>query len=436
MALRVLRRRDFALVAGGRFVSAMGDYVRYAALPFYVLDLTGSALATSTIFIVQILPDLLFGSVAGVVVDRRDRRSLLIVTDLLRAVILLPLLAVRSPGMVWMVYVVAMVLSFISLFASARIALIPELVPEDELISANATDAMGDNVARLVGPAIGGILLSMTGLTGVVLFDAATYVFSGVCLMFLRGKQSKETVAAAAAMRQRGGRGLWSDWLAGLRLVTHERALALLFLVMTISTLGESLITVLFVVFARDAFHASSSDYGWLVSARGLGGIIGTLLVDRLSLRFPAHRLFAIGLTGTGVIFALMCVAPSLWVLIALHVVIGIPGMMWIVSVSALFQSRTPAAFRGRIFGTYGNTRTAAMLTGMGLGASLGDALGATPLIATGALLYIVAGLLALNVFERGRNKVAAQSTNPDSTREVSDPSAASQNVSAGASQE
>jgi MFS family permease len=427
MALRVLRRRDFALVATGRFVSALGDYVRYAALPFYVLNLTGSALATSTTFIVQILPELLFGSVAGVVVDRRDRRSVLIVTDLLRAVVLLPLLAVRSPGMVWVVYVVALLLSFITLFASARIALIPELVPEDELVSANATDAMGDNIARLVGPAIGGILLSTMGLSGVVIFDAATYACSGVCVMFVRGRRSKKTVAGAAAIRPPGGTGLWSDWLEGLRLLKGERALALLFLVMTISTLGESLITVLFVVFARDEFQASSSDYGWLVSARGLGGIIGTLLVDRLSLRFAAHRLFAVGLTGTGVIFALMCIAPSLWVLMALHVIIGIPGLMWIVSVSALFQARTPAAFRGRIFGTYVNVRTATMLTGMGLGASLGDALGATPFIAMGAVLYTLAGVLAFQVLTPERETVATPSTHPESTKEAGDQQASTQ---------
>jgi hypothetical protein len=111
----------------------------------------------------------------------------------------------------------------------------------------------------------------------------------------------------------------------------------------------------------------------------------------------------------------------------ALHVIIGIPGLMWIVSVSALFQARTPAAFRGRIFGTYVNVRTATMLTGMGLGASLGDALGATPFIAMGAVLYTLAGVLAFQVLAPERETVATPSTHPESTKDAGDQQASTQ---------
>src|SRR5215207_1282790 len=113
--IATLRQRDFALLWAGGLLSSLGDYALFIALPFYIYQLTGSALATGAMFVARALPSLLLGSVAGVFADRWDRKRAMILADLLRAG-MLPLLMVRSTDMVWIVYLVAFAESSISQF--------------------------------------------------------------------------------------------------------------------------------------------------------------------------------------------------------------------------------------------------------------------------------------------------------------------------------
>src|ERR671938_1768072 len=132
--LATLRRRDFALVWLAGLISMMGDWVLFVALPIYVYQLTGSALATSVMFASQMVPALLLGSVAGVFVDRWDRKRTMVVANLLLAFGLLPLFAVRSAEWLWLVYLVGFVESaIVQFFKPAERALLPQLVAEEHL---------------------------------------------------------------------------------------------------------------------------------------------------------------------------------------------------------------------------------------------------------------------------------------------------------------
>src|SRR5690242_9125477 len=178
----VLRQRNFALLWLGQFISMTGDWVLFITLPFYVYQLTGSALATGGMFIMQSLPRILFGSLAGVFVDRWNRRWTMIASDFSRAAILLLLLLIHTSSLLWIVYVVGVLETTISLFFSpARSALVPLLVGEEHLTEANGLDMVSDNLARLIGPSLGGILLTWLGaMTSVALADSFSYVFSGL----------------------------------------------------------------------------------------------------------------------------------------------------------------------------------------------------------------------------------------------------------------
>src|SRR6266496_5856951 len=137
--LATLRHRNFALLWIAGLISFVGDWALFIALPVYVYDLTGSTLATGTMFVAQSLPRLLLGSIAGVFVDRWDRRRTMIVANLLSAVTLLLLLPVRSIADLWLVYLAAFLQASIALFFQpAESALVPTLVGEEHLIHANA----------------------------------------------------------------------------------------------------------------------------------------------------------------------------------------------------------------------------------------------------------------------------------------------------------
>jgi MFS family permease len=151
-ALALLRRRDLGLLWAGGLVSETGDWLLLVGLPVWVLELTGSSLVTATVFIVGLLPSLLVGPVAGVLVDRWDRRRTLVAVSLAQAAFLLPLLAVHGRRQLWIVYlVIAVEGALAQLNDPARNALLPSLVGERELVGANGLLGLTGNLARLAG---------------------------------------------------------------------------------------------------------------------------------------------------------------------------------------------------------------------------------------------------------------------------------------------
>jgi MFS family permease len=185
----LLRQRGFALLWTGELISAAGDWVLFVALPFYVYQHTGSTMATGATFMAQIVPPLLLGSVAGVFVDRWERRRTMIIADFARALLLLLLLTVHTRADLPRVYIVAFLLAAIAqLFAPAKGALIPRLVGTAHLVRANALNALGDSIPRLVGPALGGALFAGLGLPGVLLTDSASFLLTGVLVLFIAGR--------------------------------------------------------------------------------------------------------------------------------------------------------------------------------------------------------------------------------------------------------
>src|SRR5205807_160246 len=145
-------------------------WVLHIGLPIYVYQLTGSALATGAMFAAGMLPSLLLGSVAGVFVDRWDRQRTMVIANGLLALSLLPLLAVHSASEVWIVYLVALVESTVAqFFRPAEAALLPNLVGEQDLVPANSLNALNGNLARLVGPPVGGAVAALFGLAGVTI---------------------------------------------------------------------------------------------------------------------------------------------------------------------------------------------------------------------------------------------------------------------------
>ncbi len=155
--LAVLRQRNFSLLWIGQIISNVGDWVLFVALPFYIYFLTGSTLATGIMFIVQTLPRLFFGSVAGVFVDRWNRKYTMVIANMIQSLILIPLFLVHSQQFVWIVYICAFTDSLVSQFFNpAQTAIIPMLVEEKDLLPANSLNSMSQELTRLVGPSLGG----------------------------------------------------------------------------------------------------------------------------------------------------------------------------------------------------------------------------------------------------------------------------------------
>ena len=174
--LRVLRNRNFALLWVGQFVSMIGDMVFYTAFPFYIYELTGSARATGIMFIVETIPRFLFSPLAGVFVDRWDRRKTMIAIDLLCGFITIFLVFVKTANYLWLLYIIAFLFSCLSMFfLPAKSAILPSLVGTDELMKANSLTAFTTSIGKMIGPPLGGAMLELVGFKSVIVFDVVTF---------------------------------------------------------------------------------------------------------------------------------------------------------------------------------------------------------------------------------------------------------------------
>ena len=185
--LRVLRRRSFALLWTSGLVSMAGDWILYAALPFYVFQRTGSTVATAGMVVAELLPGVLLGTVAGVFVDRWSRKRVLVAANLLQAAVVAALVLVQLDGWLWIVYLVAAAQSSVAAFAGpAENALLPTLVDDADLVPANALNALNNRLARLAGLPIGGLLLATGGIVPVVIADVASFGVAAALLVGVR----------------------------------------------------------------------------------------------------------------------------------------------------------------------------------------------------------------------------------------------------------
>jgi MFS family permease len=402
--------RDFSLLWWAGLFSVIGNWALQIALPVYVYNATGSTLATGLMFAAGTVPRVLLGSVAGVFVDRWDRRRTLVLTNLLLSAGLLPLLLVPLHELLWLVYVIAFTQAVLSQFSGpAENALLPTLVKEDKLAAANALNALNNNLGRLIGPALGGVLMGGLGVRGVVLFDAATFLLAGILIGLTRPAEAgaaRAETGAESPDRAAGLGGACREWLEGLQIVRRSRVVAVLFAYIALTSVGEGVMATLFVPFVSDALRGDSLAVGWLLSAQAVGGIVGGVVISAVAARFVPARLLGWGSVGVGLVDVMIFNYPSFLSGIALGIVLfalaGLPVSALQAGLMTLFQTSVADRFRGRVFGSYGTTAALFNLVGIGAGGLLGDWLGVVPVINTQAAVYLAGGVLVLGLLGKG----------------------------------
>lgn len=398
--MTLLRQRSFALMWWSGLISFAGDWMLGIARPLFVYQLTGSTLATSLMFVAGMLPRIVLGSVVGVYVDRWNRQRLMVMANLLLAVSIVPLLWVRTPDHLWIVYLSALVTSSVAQFLyPAENAFLPTLVSEDQLVAANALNGLNNNLARLTGPAIGGAIMAGLGFQAVILIDAATFVIAALMIAAIRTGSSTHEVEPAGSAPAPDVRRVWREWQEGLQRVMRSRALTLLFMLEAVLAVGQGAMSVLFTPFATDILKTDSVGIGLLMSAQAVGGLLGSVVIARVGNRTDLWKLLGwscliFGLID-GVLFNYPIFFPGLAIGIAALIVVGVPGAGVATGLTTALQKETEDAYRGRVFGALLTTSALFELLGMGIAGTLGDRLG-SGLINLQVIAYVLGGVLVL----------------------------------------
>ncbi|MGI5246395.1 MFS transporter [Dactylosporangium sp. CA-139066] len=385
--------RDFRLLLGAGLISLTGDWIMRVGLTYAVYALTGSTLASAGALLASLLPQFALSSFAGVFVDRWERRRVMVVTNLLLAAGLLPLLAVHDRSHVWIVYLVTAVQSGLGqFFVAAEAAVIPRLVEERHLVAANAFNGQARDVARLVGAAVGGLAAGLGGIPLLAVVDVVSFLSAAGLLLLIR-----QTTRAG----ERAGRPhVLREWADGLRAAGAEPTLRVLLLFVVLTGTGEAIMGSLMAPFVRDVLHADAAAFGLIVAVQAGGGIAGGLAAAAVGSRVSPRRLVGYGALAFGaldlVLFLYPLVVDAWWPALVIMLVVGLPGAFMLAGLFTLFQTHSDDAYRGRIFGVFNAIEAAAMLVGA-LGAGvLGDRLGIVPVIAFQGVEYCLAGALVL----------------------------------------
>lgn len=394
--MTALRVPDFRRLWLAGLISDTGDWLLLASLPILVYVYTESTLGTAIAFLIELVPPILLAPVAGVIADRFDRRRSMMAVNLAQAAALLPLISVNGKQDLPIVYaVIAVEAALASLFDPTKNALLPTLVPADELVSANSMIGLNQNIGRLAGAPLGGLLLAAAGgLTTIVVVDAASFLVA-VGLIARLSTRSGRPNAAAPQSRVPTQR---SEPLGGWRAALRPRVIRGGLVMMFVASIAQGLFVVLYVVFVERALHGGSAEIGLLRGIQAIGAIGGGVLLAMIS-RVRPGRLTAVAAIGFGVLNLVIWNAPrattATWLYVVLFIAVGLPGIAMTTGLISVLQAATPDGLRGRVFAAFGVAMALGQALGMIAGGLLGDPLGVVTILNVQGVLYLIAGAIA-----------------------------------------
>lgn len=339
--------RDFKVLLSSQGVSAIGDAVSFTVLPLLVLALTGSGFAMGIVGALQTLPDLVFGMVAGALADRSDRKRMMLLADLGRAVLtaLIPIsVALNGPTMAVILIVAAPMSVLRAFFLAGYTSSVPALVGRSQLGRANSYFETVYSMGYIVGPAIAGVLASTIGPGPTMAIDAASFALSGLGLAFVE----RDLVAPVDRPRE----PLLREIRQGIDFIVGHPTLrtAILFWG-AISIFSAPLVTALAVYITRELGY-DASVLGWTLTAFGVGTVGGALLTARRSTRRHAGLVLIGGNLGTGATLVAVAALTQIPLLLLVASIAGVTQSVVLVTYLTLRTSLSPDALLGRVGST------------------------------------------------------------------------------------
>lgn len=388
---RSFRHRNFRLFFAGQFISLVGTWMQSVAVSWLVYRLTGSSLALGLVGFVGYLPVFVLGLWGGYLADRGNKRSLLIVTQTAAMFQALALAAITltDTATVWLVGALAMVLGTINAVdMPTRQAFVVDMVGKEDLHNAIALNSSMFNSARVLGPAVAGILVATVGEGWCFFINGISYlaVIAGLLMMRLPPSPPRpKTVSMADHMR------------AGIRYAANDRPMRAILTGLCLTSLFGASYMVLMPIFVDTILAHGASGLGFLMAATGFGSVIAALAlaVRKESAGLDRVRVFA-GL-GFGLALIVFALSRSFWLSMALASVLGFCLILFFAAANTLLQLRSPDAMRGRVMALYSITLVGMAPFGSLFAGTMASLIGApATVLLSGVICAVGVGWLAL----------------------------------------
>lgn len=398
----VLRVPDFRSLFVGQTISDFGDAMTSLALLLVVNKLTGSTAALALMAIALALPQVTVGVIAGVYVDRWDRRRVMLVSDLLRAGLVLGFVFVQSVDTLWLLYLLAVTQAAIgTFFTPARTALIPSIVPGDGLMAANSLSQAGRLIAGVLGTGAAGVIVGLFAVSWpVFVIDSLTFLLSFVFV--LRVSASAEVARKAGAVSTSVVRAVGE----GLRVVGRSRLLTGALISAGVIMLGLGAVNVLFVPLLINELQVPATWFGAIDLAQTSSMVLSAIVLGGVLGRFGATRIITWAMAGTALIIGLLAGVTAVWQVILLLFAVG-----WLVTplqaaLTTIIQTETADHMRGRVAALVSTVTTTASVVSMAIAGIFGDLIGVRGVFVGSAAVIALAAVSAFLLF-RGQDRAA-----------------------------
>lgn len=392
----VLRNRHYRFLFGGQAISDIGDGITFLLLLLVINEITGSTTALALMAIAEAVPQFTVGLVAGVYVDRWNRRTVMLAADLLRAVVVIGFAIAATAELVPVLYVLGFVQASIStFFRPARGALLPRIVPDEGLPAANSLAQGSQVIGSVIGTGIAGLVFGVfgVGFAGFAL-DALTFLVS----FALVSRIPSELGSLGADPGEAGG-DVRRSLLEGLSLVRGSRVLAGCLLAAGVTMLGLGAVNVLFVPLLINDLQVSPTWMAGIELAQTSSMILAAGIVAFLARRLAPTSIITLGLVGIGACIGLLSGVGAIW-----HVIVVLFLVGWMVTplqamMQTLVQTSTTDAARGRVMSLFQASSATASVVSMAVGGVLADLIGIRSVYLAAAVIVLAAAGVAFLMF-------------------------------------
>jgi len=386
-ALRALRHRNYQLFFGGQLISLIGTWMDQVAESWLVYRLTGSSLLLGTVAFAGQIPVFLLAPIGGAVADRFNRRTILVMTQSAMMVLALTLAALTLTHVVqvWHVILLAALMGVVNAFdIPARQAFVVDMVARGDLINAIALNSSMFNGARVIGPAIAGIVVAVIGEGWCFFANGVSFIAVITGLLMMKDLRPRHAIEGSALQ----------NIIEGFRFVAHTGPIRALMLLLGLVSFTAMPYAVLMPIFADQILHGGATALGVLMGASGLGALGGAVtLAMRKSVR-GLGKWIAIACSSFGVCLILFAFSRVMWLSVALLIPTGFSVMLQMASSNTLIQSMVPDRLRGRAMAVYSMMFMGMAPLGALLAGSVAHAMGAPLTVAMGGLISIIGGVI------------------------------------------
>lgn len=384
--------RDYRKIWLAQIASDFGDNLTFLTLLILVQRLTGSTVALAGLTISATLPALIFGLLSGVYADRFDRKKAMIVSDVLRAFLVLGFVLIKTSDLVPLLYVLAFLqASIATLFNPSRSALLPRIVGEENLLAANSISQTSRTVFNVLGTTAAGLLAAVSDtLVLPFVIDSATFLLSAFLIWQIR--------TDATSNPSETGK-VWTDMKEGLGVLTSSRALKAVLLGASIAMLGLGAVNVLIVPLLLDELQLSAALFGLVEGGQVVGMVVAGSIVAAIAQKLQPARLVVGGMIGLGVAIALVSQVNSAWQIAVAGFLVGFMLAPVNGGVGTLAQTLVPDRLRGRVGGALNATISAATVLSMGAAGVAAAAVGVRNVFAISGVFAVVGGIVTAFMF-------------------------------------